>query len=115
MYKPRTLFLILFLVLGVASLAVACGAPSAPPTPTEPPAEPTATETLAPSPPPSVTGAELLQDRCTGCHSLDKVQAASKTQAEWEASVDSMRGKGAELTDEEAQILTEHLAETYGP
>ncbi len=115
MYKPRTLFVILLLVLGVASLAVACGAPSAPPTPTGPPAEPTPTETLAPLPPPSVSGAELLQDRCSECHGLDRVQAASKTQAEWEATVDGMRDKGAELTDEEAQILTEYLAETYGP
>jgi hypothetical protein len=40
---------------------------------------------------------------------------ASKTQAEWEATVARMRGKGAVLTDAEVQVLIEYLAETYGP
>lgn len=113
MHKIRTLFWISLLVLGVASLAVACGGGGEPPQP--PSASPTPTETLAPLPPSSVSGAELLQNRCTECHSLDMVMAASKTQGEWEATVTSMRDKGAELTDEEAQILIEYLAETYGP
>jgi cytochrome c5 len=108
MHKIRTLFLILFLSLLASSVAVACAGGGEP-------AEPTPAETLAPSPAPSVSGPELLQDRCTQCHSLDRVTAASKTQAEWEATVARMRDKGAELTDEEAQILTEYLAETYGP
>jgi hypothetical protein len=43
------------------------------------------------------------------------VEAASKSQAEWETTVKRMRGKGAELTDAEAQTLVEFLAETYGP
>ncbi len=108
MHKIRTLFWISLLVLGVASLAVACGGGGEP-------TEPTPAKTLAPSPAPSVSGAELLQDRCTQCHSLDRVTEAHKTSAEWEATVDGMRDMGAELTDEEARILTEYLAETYGP
>jgi hypothetical protein len=57
----------------------------------------------------------LLQARCTRCHGLDRVQAAAKTQADWEATVERMRAKGAELTDAEAQLLVEYLAETYAP
>jgi hypothetical protein len=49
------------------------------------------------------------------CHDLGRVEAASKTQAEWEATVARMRGNGAQLTDAEAQTLVEFLAETHGP
>jgi mono/diheme cytochrome c family protein len=91
------------LLLGLA--AGACGGGGE-----EPPAPPPAEE-----PSGALGGEELLGARCTGCHSLDQVESASKTQAEWEATVDRMRGKGAELTDEEADILSEYLSETYGP
>jgi cytochrome c5 len=37
--------------------------------------------------PAEVGGDELLQARCTVCHDLGRVEAASKTQAEWEATV----------------------------
>jgi len=57
----------------------------------------------------------LLQAQCTQCHTLDRVQAAAKTQADWEATVQRMRAKGAELTDAEAQALVEYLAKTYAP
>lgn len=39
-----------------------------------------------------VSGEELLQERCTVCHSLDRPEAAIKIQAEWEATVQRMRG-----------------------
>jgi len=90
-------------LLGLA--AVACGGVVE-----EPPAPPPAEETAG-----DLGGEDLLEARCTVCHSLDRVKTASKTQAEWEATVERMRGKGAELTDEEADILSEYLAETYGP
>jgi Asp-tRNA(Asn)/Glu-tRNA(Gln) amidotransferase A subunit family amidase len=91
------------LLLGVA--AVACGGGAE-----EPPAPPPPEETGG-----NLSGEELLQARCTKCHSLDQVKTASKTQTEWEATVERMRGKGAELTDQEVDTLSEYLAETYGP
>lgn len=90
--------LILSLVLG----SVACGSAQQP-TPTSPP--PTAAQP---------DGASLLQARCTRCHTLDRVQQASKSVAEWETTVARMRAKGAQLSDAEAQTLIRHLAETYG-
>ncbi len=74
-----------------------------------------------PVPPPTegasgvLGGPELLEARCTRCHNLERVQAAGKTQTEWETTVERMRGKGAQLTDEEAGILVDYLAETYAP
>lgn len=72
-------------------------------------------EPAADTPPAGPTGEELVQDRCTGCHGLERTTSASKTQQEWEATVARMRGLGAELTDAEAQTVVDYLAETYGP
>jgi len=85
------------------------------PEPETPVTEKTPTAEVSPAPPSEAGGEELLQARCTRCHTLDRVQAAAKTLAEWETTVERMRGKGAELSDTEAQTLVEFLAETYGP
>jgi mono/diheme cytochrome c family protein len=104
--KVRTAML-LFVLAGLLLpvLVVACGGAQA-----EPTAPPSAEE-----PGGDLNGEELLQARCTRCHGLDPVEAGSKSQAEWESTVERMRGKGAELTDAEAQVLVDYLAETYGP
>lgn len=113
MTRGKVPFSILFTSLVVIGLAGACGGGEEPTqVPTSPP---TPGEVLSPSAPPAASAAELLQDRCTRCHTLDRVQAASKSLAEWQTTVERMRGKGADLTDDEAQVLTEYLADTYGP
>ncbi len=58
-------------------------------------------------------GATLLQDRCTGCHGLSKIEGQQKTQAEWEQTVTRMVEKGATLNADEQAILVAYLAETY--
>jgi len=105
MSKRKATLSILFVVLLLVILGISCGGQ----------AEPTPTQAPGPAPPLPTSGDELLQDRCTRCHTLDQVEAAGKTEAEWEATVERMRGKGAELTDDEAQALVEYLAQTYGP
>ncbi len=62
-----------------------------------------------------VSGATLLEERCSTCHGTDKVTQASKTQEEWEQTVTNMVEKGAELTAEEQEVLVAYLAENYGP
>jgi hypothetical protein len=61
------------------------------------------------------SGEQLLQERCTGCHSLDQVRNQELTREEWVDIVEWMKTYGVELTDEEQEILVDHLAETYGP
>jgi len=107
----KVVFSVILFGLALVYLAVACGGGGEEP-PTPPPVEMTPGGGEGQAAP---TGDELLQARCTVCHDLGRVEAASKTQAEWEATVGRMRGKGAELTDAEAQTLVEFLAETYGP
>ena len=106
MKAKRTIRMLLVVGVVLVGLAVACGAGGE-----EPPAPPPEGETTSPE----LDGEELLEARCKGCHGLDIVQAASKSEAEWASTVDRMIAKGANLTDAEAQVLAEYLAETYGP
>jgi cytochrome c5 len=115
-----------------AGILIACGGPEAtePPAevqPTAPPTgvpqgeEPTAPPTEVPQeepptePSPAGDGAALLEERCTVCHGLDRTTSARKTREEWEQTVVRMVGKGAELNEEEQEILIAYLTETYSP
>lgn len=60
-------------------------------------------------------GTALLEERCTQCHDLGRVERAKKTEAEWKATVERMVGKGAKLSQAEQEQLVQYLAETYGP
>jgi hypothetical protein len=64
-------------------------------------------------PPATTDGEALLQDRCTVCHSLSRVENASKTAEGWESTVNRMVDYGAELSAEELEFLVQYLAETY--
>ena len=103
----------LMVVLVVAiGLLVACGGPTQT-QPTEPPQEeqPTAQ-------PLSGDGEALLQQTCTKCHGLDRIQQAQKTRNEWEQTYARMMAKGdpaVPVSEDELDILIEYLAETYGP
>jgi hypothetical protein len=57
----------------------------------------------------------LLEDRCTGCHGLERTTSSVKSQAEWEDTVDRMVEKGANLSEEEQAILISYLSTEYGP
>ena len=105
----------------VAGILIACGGPASPGA-TEPGigTQPTGspTEAVHEQPtvqPPTGNGAALLGERCTVCHSLDRVTQAHKTRQEWEQTVTRMVGKGARLNDDEKATLITYLAETYGP
>lgn len=83
-------------------------------------AEPPATEEpAAEEPADSSTGDEaggttdvaaLIEERCVGCHELDRIKTADHDEAGWTSTVSRMRSAGAELTDEEARSVVEFLA-----
>jgi hypothetical protein len=58
-------------------------------------------------------GQTLLQDRCSVCHSLDRVTSAHKTNAEWTTTVDRMVNHGAQLNLQEQQTLIDYLTANY--
>jgi cytochrome bd-type quinol oxidase subunit 1 len=61
---------------------------------------------LPPKEPPGP--AELIQAKCTGCHSLSRIKAYPGK--DWDRVVRLMRVYGARLTDEEAGMIEAHLA-----
>ncbi len=70
------------------------------------------------SPTPTQTGEALLQQTCTKCHNLDRIQQAQKTRNEWGQTYVRMMAKGdpaVPVSEDELDILIEYLAETYGP
>ena len=61
----------------------------------------------------TLDGKTLLEERCTACHTLDRVESASKSAAGWGLNVREMVGKGAELNASEQEILIDYLSITY--
>jgi predicted small secreted protein len=65
------------------------------------------------STPGALDGKTLVEERCTKCHGLDRIESIGKTREEWETTVKRMVGKGANLNAEEQAAVVEYLAETY--
>ena len=79
-------------------------------------AEPTSTQVSATQAAEGATtldGKALVEQRCVGCHNLNRIKIAKKTAEEWKATVIEMVGHGAELTEQEQQIVIDYLAATY--
>jgi cytochrome c5 len=86
------------------------------PTATEVPPTETPTTTEAPATeevPATLDGKSLLEERCTKCHDLGRVERAKKTEEEWKATVERMVGKGAQLNEAEQELVIKYLTETY--
>jgi hypothetical protein len=58
----------------------------------------------------SMDGMTLLQERCTECHGLERVDV-TKNEAQWKTTIDRMVAKGADLTGDEVDFLAGYLAE----
>jgi len=85
-----------------AILLAACGATS--PSATPPPTSPSGVTS---------DGQALMQQRCTVCHSSDRITSAHKTADQWKTTVDRMISHGAQLTSAEEQTLIDYLAQNY--
>lgn len=131
---------VLALVVGLAACATAAPTPTtAPPAPTVTAVIPTTAATSLPTtavptaratslPVPTATsaaaptqgvpanpGMALLNQRCTSCHTLDRIITQRKTAAEWRATVQRMvNANGAQVTPAEQEQIVAYLAEAYG-
>jgi hypothetical protein len=56
----------------------------------------------------------LLNRACTKCHALDRVETARKAEEAWRVTLVDMRERGAQLSDQELEQLTEWLTRVWG-
>ena len=57
----------------------------------------------------------VLQRACTSCHGIGLTTGQPRSRDEWTEVMSRMVGNGAQLSDEEYNILIEYLATQYGP
>jgi len=54
-------------------------------------------------------GQKLLTDRCSACHSLDRVYQKKTDRSGWEKIVDNMIQNGAKLNADERKALIDYI------
>lgn len=67
-------------------------------------------ESIAPA---TLDGQTLVGESCTKCHDLARTTNSRKTEDEWQATVERMVSKGADLNPAEQEAVIQYLAETY--
>ena len=62
-----------------------------------------------------VKARQLFESKCGLCHSIDRPRSKNKTKEEWRTTVMRMKDtNSAPITDEEAEMIIDHLSENYG-
>lgn len=101
-------------VMGLAFAVVATRgleAQSAPPAPA--PAAPAAAS-AAPTPPPG-PALNVINERCSACHSTASVFNQRRSADDWAATVQLMVDRGADLTPDDMNMVVGYLATNFGP
>lgn len=57
----------------------------------------------------------LILARCSVCHSADLIAQQRLPRARWEATVEKMKHWGAEISNDEADLLVRYLSARYHP
>ncbi|MBM3497313.1 MAG: hypothetical protein FJX74_01460 [Armatimonadetes bacterium] len=83
------------------------------------PAAPSGEEAAKSEPAPAGDAGSLLQDRCTQCHGIDRVEKEKADAEEWGKIVKRMQGHAVKkqktpIADDEAKQILEHILATYG-
>jgi hypothetical protein len=100
--KTRNLIFIICL-LAVAFIVSSCSSAASNPKPISSPASTTA-----------VDGATLVQERCSVCHPLARIESSKHTASDWKTIVDLMISRGAQLTPDEETVVVNYLASKFG-
>jgi hypothetical protein len=59
-------------------------------------------------------GRELVEDVCTYCHNLDRLQGKELSREEWRGLTKGMISEGAPVTDEELSMILDYLVKHHG-
>lgn len=60
-------------------------------------------------------GKQLVEEICSFCHGLAKLQGHAYTRDEWENVTKGMIFEGAPVTEEEFSLILDYLAKNFGP
>jgi cytochrome c5 len=108
----KRVLVLLLLILVVMSLGLAgCADDSSS---SEPAAD---TEESAPAPADTEAGTDtdpdraLVENKCSLCHTTDRVWAADYDRPTWETTIDRMKTNGLVITDEEYEQIVTYLSE----
>jgi virginiamycin B lyase len=63
---------------------------------------------------PTGAGKDLLETRCSICHSPNMVTVFGRSEPEWQTLVGEMTDRGAEINDEEFKVLVAYLTTNWG-
>lgn len=61
----------------------------------------------------ALDGDALVSERCTVCHTRERIDNQDKDEAGWTETVDRMIGYGAQLNDAEREAVIQYLTETH--
>lgn len=59
-------------------------------------------------------GRELVEDVCTYCHNLDRLQGKALSREEWSGVIKGMISEGAPVTGEEFSMILDYLVKYHG-
>ena len=62
---------------------------------------------------PDGPGKDILEKKCSSCHSPSQVTTVGRSADEWQEVVVSMIDLGAEMNEEETKVLVEYLAKNW--
>jgi len=64
---------------------------------------------------PAGNGSDLVTQKCSLCHGLDRITATTRTRAQWTAIVNRMIYLGAPLTTDETKTIVDYLSTNDAP
>jgi mono/diheme cytochrome c family protein len=105
MNKRMVLLISIMLIIVLAGTLLASCSSSSSPTPTASGASASGSSAAA--------GQNLMETRCSVCHSTTRITSSHKTADQWKTTVDRMINNGAQLTAQEEQTLIDFLAQNY--
>ncbi len=59
-------------------------------------------------------GKAIVQRTCISCHALKVVTAKRASKEQWSALIDQMISRGADLNDDEVEIIVDYLGTNFG-
>ena len=63
---------------------------------------------------PAGKGKVIVERTCVSCHAIKVVTTKRASKEQWSTIVDQMLSKGADLNDDEVEIVVDYLAKNFG-